>query len=205
MARKPPLYILNRRFISIPFFSNVHHQTNPWFTPKNPDACAIPNSSRRMLGTTCGNHFGRPCAAHGAPTSRGEEHSWNRCFRFSNVDVVHQQYVWYVIFTHVSWWVLKCHDVQKEFESNPVLMFQFQFWSMNHHFATEFPIFFLPKTAMFTARFILQQDPTIPCAPIADPRCQAMELEFWRNWDEKNSVFSGDELMKRYHAKCHGK
>ena len=30
--RKPPLYILNRRFISIPFFSNVHHQTNPWLS-----------------------------------------------------------------------------------------------------------------------------------------------------------------------------
>lgn len=85
-----------------------------------------------------------------------------------------------------------------------------QFWCSNSglwvsHFATEFPIFFLPKTAMFTARFILQQDPIIPCAPIADPRCQAMELEFWRNWDEKNCVFSGDELMKRYHAKCNGK
>ena len=33
----------------------------------------VPTSSRRMLGATCGNHFGRSSAGDGARTSRGEE------------------------------------------------------------------------------------------------------------------------------------
>ena len=82
-----------------------------------------------------------------------EKSSFNSVYSFQVVYVVHQHY-----------------DFSKESKSNPtlnqILLYQPPFcnWVSQFHPSKNAP----------------PQDPMVPSAPIADPRCQAMELELWR-------------------------
>ena len=78
---------------------------------------------RRMLGATCGNHFGRSFAGDGARTSRGELDRTgvlasiplldHRCREKSSFNSVYSFQVVYVVHQH--------YDFSKESKSNPTL------------------------------------------------------------------------------------